>query len=200
MSFILAKEHLINVYPELRPAFTVLGGIELPNNETISVGEAITRIVIGQMLSRRAAQSIYSRVEQKKKENELEGSWHLGIDGLVAQGVSTRKARAIKEFGEQYDRNPDLFEAWRCLQHEEIRKKVSAHWGLSTWSADILSIFYFGLPDVFPFDDGTIKRVVQYINKELFKNQPFDPNMARPYRTYISLYLWKMVDERIFAI
>jgi DNA-3-methyladenine glycosylase II len=144
MSSLLAKEHLSDAYPALAPTFDALGSVELPHNKTILVAEAITRIVIGQMLSRQAAQSIYGRVEQKKKERGLEGSWHLDIDDLVVQGVSTRKARTIKEFGERYDRNPEIYEAWRCLKHEEIREKVSENWGLSTWSADILSIFYFG--------------------------------------------------------
>ncbi len=194
------NDHLTSAYPELISTFNVLDPIELPNNQSIPVAEAITRIIIGQMLSRNAAQSIYNRVEKKREEKKLKGSWQLNIDDLVYQGVSASKTKAIKEFGKEYDKNPKTFESWRYLQYEEIKDNVSKYWGLSTWSADMLSIFYFGLPDVFPTGDGTIKRAIQHINLELFEEKNFDPNKAKPYRTYLSLYLWKMIDQKIFDI
>ena len=194
MNFIQVNDHLIDACPELIPTFSSLGSVELPNNQAISVAEAITRIIIGQMLSKHAAQSIYNRVEEKKQKRGLKGSWQLSIDELIAQGVSSRKVKAIKRFGKQYDKSPHLFEAWRHLQHKEVREEVSAYWGLSTWSADILSIFYFGFEDVYPENDGSIKRVTRLLEQ---KGITFNPEQAAPYRSYLALYLWAILDQKL---
>ena len=191
----MSEQHLHNAYPRLSAVFAALGPIEIEPHNGILVAEAITRIVIGQMLSRNAATSIYSRVAAKRDEIGLAGSWQLDCSSLVSLGLSRRKAQTIQEFGVQYQGNPDRFENWRSLSYNVLRQEVSAFWGLSDWSADMLAIFYFGLPDVFPSSDGTIKRAICLLEEKVLKGRALDPTRAKPYRTYLSLYLWRTVDS-----
>ena len=192
-----AFSHILGCFPEIEDAITSVGALSLPSQRQVCVADAITRTVIGQMLSRHAARTIYERTEKRRIENGLDGAWKLTIDELTSLGVSGRKARTITEFGSKYDKNPDDFEAWRKLQHSEVVSEVSKHWGLSTWSADILSIFYFGLEDVFPENDGTIKRAIGIINEKYYADKVFDPHKASPYKTYFSMYLWNMIDQNV---
>ncbi|MFK5892564.1 MAG: hypothetical protein QM504_05040 [Pseudomonadota bacterium] len=189
--------HILGCFPEIEDIITSVGKLGLPSQRQVSVADAVTRTVIGQMLSRHAARTIYERIEESRLEKNLDGVWKLSIDELRQLGVSGRKAKAITEFGMKYDQNPNSFEAWRQLQHSEVVLEVSKHWGLSTWSADILSIFYFGLEDVFPENDGTIKRAISIINEKYYSENPFDPYKASPYKTYFSMYLWQMIDENL---
>ena len=192
-----AFAHILGCFPELEAAISAVGALSLPSAKQLSVAHAVTRTVIGQMLSRHAARTIYERVEKLSIEKGLDGAWKLSVDELTGLGVSGRKARTITEFGQKYDQAPAAYEAWRQMPHEDVVREVSSHWGLSTWSADILSIFYFGFEDVFPEKDGTIQRAVSIINESHYADAPFDPYKASPYKTYLSLYLWQMIDENI---
>ncbi|MDP6263376.1 MAG: hypothetical protein QGI42_06710 [Rhodospirillales bacterium] len=195
----IAEAHLDKTYPVLREAFDVLGPVNLPPRDGVPIGEAVTRIVIGQMLSRDAALSIYRRVTAARDERGLAGSWQLDEETLVSLGFSRRKARTIREFADRYQVAPASYERWRTLDYDTLCREVSAFWGMSAWSADMLAIFYFGQPDVFPIADGTIKRAVTLIEKQILGGRKFEPMRARPYRTFLSLYLWKAVDTGYLA-
>lgn len=189
--------YILTAYPKLEKELLSIGSLGLPMVGEVCVADAVTKTVIGQMLSRQAAQTIYGRIDNTRLEQKLGGAWMLTLEELKEQGVSGRKAKAIREFGAKYDSDPAFFESWRKLQHHEVVTEVSKHWGLSNWTADILSIFYFGLEDVFPEKDGTIQRAVNIINGKHYANHSFNPNKASPYRTYLSLYLWQMIDQSI---
>jgi len=161
--------HILGCFPEIEDAITSVGVLSLPSQSQVCVADAVTRTVIGQMLSRHAARTIYERTEKRRLENGLDGAWKLTIDELTQSGVSGRKARTITEFGLEYDKDPSAIESWRELQHKDVVSEVSKYWGLSTWSADILSIFYFGLEDVFPEKDGTIQKAISIINENIIQ-------------------------------
>jgi DNA-3-methyladenine glycosylase II len=191
-----ARIHLGNVFPGLEPLFEETGPVELSPNREILVAEAVTKIVVGQMLSKEAAASIYQRIETARDQYAHAGSWKLDSDVLKACGLSGRKVRTIKEFGSQYDTEMAVFEAWRNLPYSELVKMVSSHWGLSQWSADMLAIFYFGLEDVFPKSDGTIVRAIKMLQSTQ-NGLNINSKAAKPFRTYLSLYLWRMIDLKI---
>ena len=175
------KGYLITQYPEMEEALGKIKPLSLPSKQKTNVAEAITQIVIGQMLSRHAAQTIYRRVEAERLNKNLTGTWKLSVDDLTAQGVSGRKARSILDFGKKYDSNPIHYENWKNLDHSDLVREVSSVWGLSTWSADILAISYFGKDDIYPETDGTLKRAVTIIN-DRYITSGFDPLKAKPYR------------------
>ena len=55
----------------------------------------------------------------------------------------------------------------------------------------MLAIFYFGFEDVYPLNDGSIKRVTNLLEQRGIK---FEPEKAAPYRSYLALYLWAILD------
>ena len=191
--------YLSRKYPTLTEAFEILGPISIDVRDEVPVAEALTRIVIGQMLSAKAATSIYQRVEQANCLGGHDGSWRLEPETLVSCGLSQRKVRAIKEFGNSYDADPEYFEAWRHLKFNELAKLVSGHWGMSMWTADMLAIFYFGFPDVFPTGDSSINRAIENLQAIKLIPKQFNPMAASPYRTYLSLYFWKLIDTKLLA-
>jgi DNA-3-methyladenine glycosylase II len=76
-----------------------------------------------------------------------------------------------------------------------VRNEVTAFWGMSDWSAAILSIFYFGHEDVFPASDGTLLRVQALLQSAGYVNANVGGAEAAPYRSYLALYLWKLNDD-----
>ncbi len=191
-------QHLRTAYPPLCDLWEQVLPLPEITPPSIPVAEAVTKIVVGQMLSRAAAETIYKRLTVLHDRHQLEGCWQLAETDLLSCGLSRRKARCVLEFAANYDRDPDRFEAWRELEYSALSSVVSEHWGLSQWSADMLAIFYFGKSDVFPATDGTIIRVQRILEKEHLVG-PLDPELARPFRTSLARSMWALLDGGYIA-
>lgn len=186
--------HLIKCYPQCKEYFKKVYGIEKikPTNDTVIV--AVTRTVIGQMLSRKAASTISDRVFRKLNDEHKASIYNLSLKDLLACGLSSRKSRALTEFAAKYAERPEYFENWRYLNANDLSREVNQHWGMSNWTASILGIFYFGNEDIFPSNDGTISKALKLIENDSIM---IDPIQCAPYRSYLAMYLWKLVDDRI---
>lgn len=82
------------------------------------------------------------------------------------------------------------------MESARLFAEVNKHWGLSHWSASMLAIFYFGLEDVYPINDGSIKRVTSLLEQ---RGIIFEPEKAAPYRSYLALYLWEILDRKLIV-
>ncbi len=111
----------------------------------------------------------------------LRATYLLPEHELRSAGLSSRKATAIANFGEQFCSKPERFEAWAFASYEDLRDDVSKIWGLSDWSAAILALFHFGHADVWPAADGSLQRAVRMINdKQQGQTEPpGDVSLAR---------------------
>jgi DNA-3-methyladenine glycosylase II len=190
------KEHLIRSYPNLSVYLSNSSNIKLLESKNISVLGAVSKIIIGQMLSRKATSTIIHRAESlADKERKCEIAL-LSVEEMSTCGISGSKAKAIKLFAEKYFNDVDRHENWRNLNNSTLFSEVNKHWGLSHWSASMLAIFYFGFEDVYPINDGSIKRVTGLLEQ---KGITFDPEKAAPYRSYLALYLWEILDRKLIV-
>lgn len=190
----MIKEYIIRTQPTLNYYLSSLPVVDKIKPNEISVLSAISKIVIGQMLSRKAASKIINRAEVlSAKENKCEIAL-LSEEQMRSCGISAAKTKAIKLFAGQYFNDVDIYEGWRNLGSAALFSEVNKHWGLSNWTASMLAIFYFGFEDVYPEHDGSIRRVTGLLEQ---KGITFEPENAAPYRSYLALYLWKMLDEKI---
>ena len=55
----------------------------------------------------------------------------------------------------------------------------------------MLLIFYFGYEDLYPEGDGSIKRIIESFETKGIK---IIPENSAPYRSYLALYLWEILD------
>jgi DNA-3-methyladenine glycosylase II len=187
-------QHLSGAYPPLRDLFDRVSPLPVLKPQQQPVAESVTKIVVGQMLSRAAAETIYARMRELCLTYQLQGCWLLSEADLLNCGLSRRKARTILEFGACYELNPPSFENWRSLSYSDLCEKVKKHWGLSQWSADMLAIFYFAKLDVFPETDGTIVRVRKILEENHLEG-PLNPKLASPFSTFLARYMWALLDE-----
>jgi len=188
------KEKVTITCPALAEYLGNMPTIQPLYQKDISVLGAISKIVIGQMLSRKAASTITHRVESlAAKEDKCEIAL-LSENEIRSCGISSSKAKAIKLFAEQYFNDVNRYENWRNLESARLFAEVNNHWGLSHWSASMLAIFYFGFEDVYPVNDGSIKRITGLLGQ---KGITFEPEKAAPYRSYLALYLWEMLDSKM---
>ena len=127
--------------------------------------------------------------------------WRLGARQLRTCGLSNAKCRTINEFRDRYLGNREAYEQWQHLGQDELQADIVSHWGMSDWTAEILSLFYFGHEDVFPKGDGSLKRAMEAmhikVNTDGAGGDPIDPDLARPYRSYFAMYLWRALDTGV---
>ena len=160
--------------------------------QDIDLVKVVSKIIVGQMLSRQAADTIFSRLEYLFDEP----SQLLKCDesDLTQHGVSKNKAKAILNFARMYSEDRERFDGWADLSFDELRRESKDIWGVSDWSLSILALFHFGHEDVFPDKDGTLKRALNRLSE---LGVVVDPELSAPYRSYLALYLWKLVDEKV---
>ena len=184
-------------HPELKKFIARVDTVERLTTCDISVLDAVSHIVIGQMLSRKAAKTIIDKTVKLSIEKKLPGIGSLSGTDLILCGLSRRKAKSISLFADFYHKNCSEIENWRNLSEADLYTQVRQHWGLSNWSAAMLGIFYFGLEDIFPFEDGSIKRAIKILESI---NIPINPQLVAPYRSYLALYMWKFIDNNLFDV
>jgi DNA-3-methyladenine glycosylase II len=70
--------------------------------------------------------------------------------------------------------------------------------GIGRWTVEMMLIFRLGRPDVLPVDDLGIRKGAQRVDG--LESMPTPKALALrgeawgPYRTYASLYLWRIAD------
>lgn len=200
---ILAASYISRAIPSLQPIIAKTGVLQVPSPTAANLGDAVSSIVVGQMLSRKAADHIMTRVRAEIAHRALSQAWQLPALALRRCGLSNRKIRTLGEFGYVYDHDRMLERRWRALDYLSLQTSVAQIWGLGGWSAAMLAIFHYGLEDVFPDSDGSIARAVSLLsmtaNLADSSAHAFDAELAAPFRTYLSLYLWAALDRGILA-
>ncbi|CDT47961.1 DNA-3-methyladenine glycosylase family protein [Vibrio coralliirubri] len=160
--------------------------------KNIDLVKVVSKIIVGQMLSRQAADTIFGRIEYLFDEPS-----HLAKceeSDLTKHGVSKNKAKAILNFARMYSEDMTRFNNWPSLSFDELKRESKDIWGVSDWSLSILALFHFGHEDVFPENDGTLKRAISRL-EEL--GVGVEPDLSVPYRSYLALYLWKLIDDKV---
>ena len=191
-----AYQHLKRELPFLANLFEATGEQPLPVPSHMPVGSALAEIVAGQMLSRRAAQAIIERMKVAAAEQGVRHPYELSEAALRGCGLSSRKASTVVSIGALASRNSEMLESWRSLDWSALRAKVSSISGLGNWSAAMLAIFHFAVPDVFPERDGSLVRAIQKVQVLYpFDEDVFPHGQAAPYRSYLAISLWYALDN-----
>ena len=164
--------------------------------------DALARAILYQQLSGKAAATIVGRVEAAIGSTALDPDTLARIDdaGLRACGVSGNKALALRDLAARARRGeiPDL-RRMSTMHHDEIVAALVPVRGIGRWTVEMMLMFRLGRPDVLPVDDLGIRKGAQAVDR--LEAMPTPKQLqARgekwgPYRTYASLYLWRIADQ-----
>lgn len=195
-----AYQYLRQRLPFVAPLFEHTNELPLPVPRAGSVAASLVHIVAGQMLSRAAAQTILARVATAAEQSGVEQLYHLQEEQLRACGLSRRKAKTIAAIRELSFRENARLEGWRNLAWPDLRREVSRIWGLSEWSAGMLAIFDFSLPDVFPHTDGSLMRAMRLLEgRHMNEGEVFPFERSSPYGSYLAITLWAALDNGLLS-
>ena len=161
--------------------------------------QSLTRAIISQQLSGKAAETILGRfiglfgeVDFPEPQQVLTAS----ADQLRAAGLSRPKAAYILGLAEQATAGalPSL-ETCKTLTDGEIIRRVTSIKGIGRWTAEMLLISNLGRKDVLPVHDLGVRRGFQvaYRKRAMPSPEQLDKYGLRwsPYRTTAARYLWR---------
>lgn len=185
-------DKLRQTFPRLKHFFDAVADSSYPPVQDMPLLNAMVRVVNSQMLSTASASAIFNRIETLGRKRRLKYLSNLTVDEFRSCGMSNGKIRSIHEFRDRYLKDRTKYERWRELPFSELEEEVDSIWGISTWTAEMLAMFYFGHKDVFPSKDLAINRGVDLIRRHI--DDGFDPNDGAPYRTLLARCIWKSIE------
>ncbi len=168
--------------------------------------DALARAILYQQLSGKAAATIVGRVETAIDSERFHCDTLARIDdaGLRACGVSGNKALALRDLAlrESHGEIPDL-RRMSFMSEDDIVATLVPIRGIGRWTVEMMLMFRLGRPDILPIDDLGIRKGAQRVDK--LDAMPTPKELAAlgerwgPYRTYASMYLWRIADDAVVA-
>lgn len=161
--------------------------------------DALVRIIIGQQLSGKAAETIFQRVRAlvPNKRVSLKAFKRIKDNAYRSAGMSAAKTIAIRDLIEKIESGQLKIRNFSRMTDEEITEAVTQVKGIGPWSAQMYLMFTLGRLDVFaPGDLGIQKAICKLYGVEREKTD-FDAigERWRPYRTIACWYLWRSLDN-----
>jgi len=168
--------------------------------------DALARAILYQQLSGKAAATIVARVETAIASDRFHCDTLARCDDATirACGVSGNKLLALRDLALRESRGeiPSL-RAMASLDNDAIIAALVPIRGIGRWTVEMMLMFRLGRPDVLPVDDLGIRKGAQIVDtsdaipapKQLLERG----ECWAPYRTYASLYLWRIADSAVKA-
>ena len=160
--------------------------------------DTLVGIVISQFISTKAANSIFKNMRENFNSEYLNEKHFRNkkVNEIKKLGLSTNKARTIKELSDLYIRENivDLSK----LSEQNLNDKLLSIFGIGPWSVNMFEIFCIGKLDVFSSKDAGLRLAMN--NADIVKTESnwelYDIYAERwsPYRSIASIHLWKTVD------
>ena len=197
MRFSKEEEYLRQKDKKLKKIIDTNGHIVFKPNKKNQF-DTLVGIVISQFISTKAANSIFKNIRENFNSAYLNEKHFkdLKINEIKKLGLSTNKARTIKEISNLYlsKKIKDLSN----LSNNELNQTLLSVFGIGPWSVNMFEIFSIGKLDVFSSKDAGLRLAMNnfgMIEPESDWNK-YDTYAKKwsPYRTIASLHLWKMVD------
>ena len=190
-----AQRHLSRRDPLLRPLLKVVGPCTLrPDPDGFLV---LARAILAQMISTKAAASIFARLQRELAPGGLTPGAILAAseEKLRGVGLSRGKALALLDLAGRVQSGLLPLSELPALSDDEVVDLLIPVRGVGAWTAQMFLIFSLGRLDVLPVDDFGLRAGVQDTY-----GLPALPDRAvlrergeawRPYRTVATWYFWK---------
>jgi 3-methyladenine DNA glycosylase/8-oxoguanine DNA glycosylase len=157
----------------------------------------LVRAIISQLISTKAAATIYARLQAACSDGQVTPATILELseDALRAVGLSRTKARGLRDLAERVTTGVLPLDHLAELSDDEVTERLLPVHSVGRWTTEMFLIFALGRLDVLPVDDLGFRAGVReaYGLSELPARKVL-VEMAepwRPYRTVATWYFWR---------
>jgi DNA-3-methyladenine glycosylase II len=195
LTFPAAQRQLSRRDPALRKLIRAIGPCTLqPEPNCLLV---LTRAIISQLISTRAADTVFTRLHTALGGNGVtaEALLALGEDGIRSAGLSRNKCRALLELATRTSDGRLPFEGLHGLTDREVLDLILPVPGIGEWTGHMFLIFGLGRFDVLPTGDLGLRAAMRDLDgrEELPTRAEVlaRAEVWKPYRTVATWYLWR---------
>ena len=189
LSFLL-KQSKNNQHTKLYKLLNSIDTIAINNQNEGKLYLFLIKTIVSQQLSTIAARTIWERVE---KVIDLNDEKDITIELLKSAGLSRTKSEYIlgilnNQKVKSYSKK--TLKGYSVNELSEMLLKIK---GIGPWTIGITRMFYICDEDVWLDGDLGINKAVNIFIPDIDINNIKE--IYSPYRTYLSLYLWKGLDS-----
>lgn len=167
------------------------GPIEIPARYGDDSLMGLCRIVIGQQVSGRAAQAIWSRIETQFPTRHARLLAFQSPD-ITLDGVSKSKRNTLQAIALLGDSG---IEEIKTLPPSERDARLIALKGVGPWTVAMWNLFVLREADCWSDGDLILKRISNQFATEIAMDREKWISHAAPFRSYLALYLWAFNDQ-----
>ncbi|MBN8683648.1 MAG: DNA-3-methyladenine glycosylase 2 family protein [Chitinophagales bacterium] len=183
----------------------IINTVELPElNPSGQVYYDLLQSIVSQQLSIKAADTIFNRFCALFPENYPDSKLLIELDNLQLRnaGLSFQKASYLKNIAAFNNQTALDKVNWNNMPDEDIIRMLTQIKGVGTWTVQMLLLFTFVRPDVFPIDDLGIQQGMKKLFKLESEGKQLKQQMLeyaepwQPWRSYASRLLWRWKDTK----
>ncbi len=181
--------------PRLARLVTLAGPIPRTIPDPRPIAHLAVRTVVSQLLSTAAARAINERLLAAHGSVEGVLVWAMSTpdDDPSCHGLSRAKRRAIGALGRYLESEGDPRERWARLEADALLAEIMALRGFGRWSAEMLAIFAFGHPNIWPEGDAGVQRVMRRLCPRM--KPPGRRRLVAGHETCAALCCWTLIDR-----
>ena len=160
---------------------------------------SLCRTIVGQQISTKAADSIWSKFEKKCKKN-INPNTILKISSrnLKRSGLSRQKISYLKNIAKAFKNKSFDTKKLRIMSDEDAIEYITKLKGLGVGSAEMFLMFNLNRPNIFPIKDiGLLRAISKNYKKSYPPSKRFldkISNLHLGYRTVLTWYMWRSID------
>ena len=160
---------------------------------------SLCRTIVGQQISTKAADSIWSKFEKKCNKRIIPNTvLKLSSRTLKSVGLSRQKVSYLKNIAKNFKNKSFSVREIKKMNDEEAINYVTKLRGLGVWSAEMFLMFNLNRPDIFPIKDiGLLRAISKNYNTSYPPSKKFLDKISRlhvGYRTVFTWYMWRSID------
>ena len=160
---------------------------------------SLCKSIIGQQISVAAANSVFSKFSKKCDKNiNVKVVSKLTFLEIKKCGLSRQKVLGIKNLAKQIlnkSFDPRLIDE---MSDEEAINYLSSLRQIGRWSAEMILIFTYNRPNIWPVQDiGLLRAISKNYKKKYLPPKRFVDTLEKNFSPYCSVatwYLWRSID------
>ncbi len=158
----------------------------------------LARAIIGQQISIKAADSVWSRLLRQIGAVTPATIMAQTEENLRRAGLSGAKARYLRNVARHFLEHGITDGHWEGRELRDIGEELLALKGIGAWTLEMFAIFHLHEPDVFSAGDIGLQKAAGrlYFDTPRIGKKALEALSLRwrPYRTVAAWYLWRYLD------
>tara|TARA_B100000941_G_scaffold290138_1_gene271275 strand:- start:900 stop:1535 length:636 start_codon:yes stop_codon:yes gene_type:complete len=160
---------------------------------------SLCKSIVGQQISVAAAESVFSKFKEKcKNKINAKNVSKLSFSEIRKCGLSRQKVLGIKSLANQTLDNSFKPKLLDKMTDEEAISYLSNLKQIGRWSAEMILLFSFNRPNIWPIQDiGLLRAISKNYKKKYLPPDEFVNLLGKRFSPYCSVatwYLWRSID------